>query len=190
MIFVIGNGKSRLGFDLNTLNNYPTIGCNALYTEYSPTYLLAVDNVMIEEIKNSTYSGNVYTPCSLKVDKNNFYKYNTKFRTKPYSSGAYALDLAGSLEYKKVIMLGFDNLPKKHYKESTIYPNHPIYKRRNGRWAHELFEKDYCAAMKYWKDVEFVNVIHPTLSNPMQNTLGTLSNYSTITYEALVAQWT
>ena len=92
--------------------------------------------------------------------------------------------------YNKVIMIGFDNLPKKKYIESTIYTNHPIYRKRNGRWAHELFEKDYCAAMKYWSDVEFVNVLHPTLSNPMLDTLGKLPNYSTTTYDALVTQRT
>lgn len=188
MIFVIGNGRSRLGFDLNKLNNYPTIGCNALYTEYTPRYLVAVDNKMAEEIKNSTYSGNVFTPN--KIDKPNFYKYSTKFRNKAFCSGAYALDLAAYLDYETVVMIGFDNLPKKNYKESTVYPTHAIYSERNGRWAHELFEKDYMAVMKYWPGTKFTNVIHPTLSNPMQNTLGTLSNYSTITYEALVAQWT
>lgn len=187
MIFVLGNGRSRLGFDLNSISDFVVIGCNALYKEYTPTYLVAVDNKMIDEIQNSSYTGEVIT--SRRVDKENFRTYQTKFRIKAFCSGAFALDFAANLfRGIPIYLLGFDNLPKKNYKDSTIYINHPIYRARAGRWAHELFEKDYMAVMKYWKDTSFTNVIHPTLSNPMLETLGTLPNYKTITYDALVTQ--
>ena len=51
--FIIGNGKSRLGFDLNKLRLYGTIyGCNALYREFHPDYLIAIDESMIDEIRS------------------------------------------------------------------------------------------------------------------------------------------
>ena len=51
--FIIGNGKSRKGFDLNILRPYGKIyGCNALYREFDPDYLIAIDEGMIDEIRS------------------------------------------------------------------------------------------------------------------------------------------
>jgi len=51
--FIIGNGKSRKGFDLNILRPYGKIyGCNALYREFHPDYLIAIDEGMIDEIRS------------------------------------------------------------------------------------------------------------------------------------------
>lgn len=43
---VIGNGLSRLGFDLHFLDNESTVGCNMLYKDYEPNYLVAIDKWM------------------------------------------------------------------------------------------------------------------------------------------------
>jgi len=62
--FVIGNGTSRLGFNLRQLIGLGQIyGCNALYREYAPNYdlpdyLIAIDDGMIEEIQNSDFPKN------------------------------------------------------------------------------------------------------------------------------------
>ena len=54
--FIIGNGKSRSSFDLSMLVGHGTIyGCNALYREFYPDYLVAIDDPMIEEIRKSGY---------------------------------------------------------------------------------------------------------------------------------------
>ena len=48
--FCIGNGTSRLGFDLNKLRGKGTImGCNALYREFKPDVLVCVDNGIMHE---------------------------------------------------------------------------------------------------------------------------------------------
>ena len=48
--FCIGNGTSRLGFDLNKLKGKGTImGCNALYREFKPDVLVCVDNGIMHE---------------------------------------------------------------------------------------------------------------------------------------------
>ncbi len=44
--YVIGNGTSRKGFDLKKLNKCVTVGCNGIYKDYSPTYLVAIDRNM------------------------------------------------------------------------------------------------------------------------------------------------
>ncbi len=43
-VFIIGNGESRIGFDLEKLRYYGKIyGCNMLYEEFTPDALVAVD---------------------------------------------------------------------------------------------------------------------------------------------------
>ena len=49
--FVIGNGTSRLGFDLDWLRGKGvTIGCNFIYRDFTSDYLVAVDIAMIDKI--------------------------------------------------------------------------------------------------------------------------------------------
>jgi len=56
--FVIGNGESRKGFDLEQLRPLGTIyGCNALYRDFIPDVLVAVDEGMIKEIKDAIDGG-------------------------------------------------------------------------------------------------------------------------------------
>jgi hypothetical protein len=55
--FVVGNGKSRLGFDLKSLSSSGLIyGCNALYRDFEPDVLFSRDAPMIKEITEN-YSG-------------------------------------------------------------------------------------------------------------------------------------
>ena len=56
--FVIGNGESRRGYDLTKLKEFgPVYGCNALYRDFIPDVLVAVDEAMIKEIKEKISSG-------------------------------------------------------------------------------------------------------------------------------------
>lgn|SRR3990167_5952674 len=60
---IIGNGKSRLGYDLARFSpvGIDVYGCNALYREFSdisypvPNWIVAVDNDMIAEIQSSNF---------------------------------------------------------------------------------------------------------------------------------------
>ena len=60
--YIIGNGPSRIGFDLYSLPQ-DSYGCNALYRDYEPDFLICVDRRMYTEIKDSEYIGKniVYT---------------------------------------------------------------------------------------------------------------------------------
>jgi len=60
--FCIGNGESRRHFDLNRLRNQgPIAGCNALYRDFEPTFLVAVDSGMCAEVQRSGYTGKILT---------------------------------------------------------------------------------------------------------------------------------
>ena len=56
-VFCIGNGESRKGFDLEKLRQHGTIyGCNALYRDFTPDVITAVDMGIMHEIYNSGYA--------------------------------------------------------------------------------------------------------------------------------------
>ena len=55
--FIIGNGPSRAEFDIASLRGLGTIyGCNALYRDFTPDYLVAIDPPIIEEIETVSYT--------------------------------------------------------------------------------------------------------------------------------------
>tara|TARA_B100000287_G_scaffold383704_1_gene389669 strand:- start:264 stop:1112 length:849 start_codon:yes stop_codon:yes gene_type:complete len=58
-VFCIGNGESRKNFDLQKLKPHGKIyGCNALYRDFTPDVLCAVDMGIMHEIYNSGYAQN------------------------------------------------------------------------------------------------------------------------------------
>jgi len=107
--FVLGNGTSRKGIDPNELKPYGKIyGCNALYREFDPDFLIAVDVKMILEINKAGYqhSHEVWTNPnkSYHAMKNiNFFQ-----PSKGWSSGPTALWLASQHQYERIFILGFD----------------------------------------------------------------------------------
>lgn len=107
--FVIGNGTSRRGIDLEHLKQYGAIyGCNALYREFEPDYLVAVDVKMIVEINKSGYqhTHEVWTNQNKAYEK--FENLNFFKPSKGWSSGPTALWLASQHGYEQIIILGFD----------------------------------------------------------------------------------
>ena len=56
--FLIGNGVSRTGFDLETLRGRgPIWGCNGLYRDFEPDVLCALDHGVLLELSNAGYGG-------------------------------------------------------------------------------------------------------------------------------------
>ena len=61
-VFCIGNGESRQGFDLEKLRKHGTIyGCNALYRDFMPDVLTAVDHGIMHEIYHAGVAQKI--PC-------------------------------------------------------------------------------------------------------------------------------
>ena len=52
--YIIGNGPSRKGLDLDTLDG-TIFGCNALFRDYPADYLVSGDSTIIKEICESDY---------------------------------------------------------------------------------------------------------------------------------------
>lgn len=107
--FVLGNGTSRTSIDHTNLKKYGTVyGCNALYREFTPDYLVAVDPKMINEIHSKGYQhrGEVWTnPNKLFKDYKGF---NYFEKSRGWSSGPTAMHLASTHNHKAIYILGFD----------------------------------------------------------------------------------
>jgi hypothetical protein len=107
--FVLGNGTSRSAVDHNRLKDQGTIyGCNAIYREFDPDFLVAVDVKMVNEIIGSGYhkTHQVWT----NPNKGVLTKSNINFFTphKGWSSGPTALWFAATKGHKHIYILGFD----------------------------------------------------------------------------------
>ena len=145
--FVVGNGVSRKPVDLNQLKSKGKIyGCNALFREYSPNYLVAVDVKMIIEINNARYqhSNEVWTnPNKLYHQMTGFNFFNP---TKGWSSGPTALHLASIHNNNEIYILGFDykGLGEDN-RVNNIYADTNNYKKSNeaakyyGNWESQTY---------------------------------------------------
>ena len=62
-VTIIGNGKSRLGFDITPMKKFSTvIGCNAQFRDYNFDYFVCADKHMCQEAVNTVGKNtNIYT---------------------------------------------------------------------------------------------------------------------------------
>lgn len=127
--FVLGNGTSRKTINLNELKRKGiTFGCNALYREFSPNYLIAVDTKMILEISQAGYQHQqqVWTNRNKnfkKIKGLNFFQSD-----KGWSSGPTALHFASTTDVEDIYILGFDFIGIEN-KINNIYAGTYNYKR-------------------------------------------------------------
>lgn len=114
--FVIGNGESRTGFDLEQLRPLgPIYGCNALYRDFIPDVLVAVDDGMVKEIKEAISNGLVLNDFAYRERANNDYgriirTSTCSYEDKGYAAGPTALRLLCT-RFKgidEVYLIGFD----------------------------------------------------------------------------------
>lgn len=130
---MLGNGTSRTSINLNKLKEYGTMyGCNALYREFEPDYLVAVDTKMILEINKSGYqhSHEVWTnPNRAYHQMNGFSFFNP---SKGWSSGPTALWLASTHSAQDIYILGFDYQGLDD-KINNIYADTVNYKKSHER---------------------------------------------------------
>ena len=136
IVFVLGNGTSRKPVKPEELRAHGTIyGCNALFREFIPDYLVAVDTKMIREISTAGYqhkhpvwtNPNKYTRS---VEKLNLFNPNLG-----WSSGPTALNFASNQFPKEVYILGFDyqGVGRKNELVNNVYAGTENYKKLHDR---------------------------------------------------------
>jgi len=109
--FIIGNGESRQDFDLERLRGKGTImGCNALYRDFIPDVLMAVDQRMIVEIARSEYAKNNYfvIPSNRIGRTKSTYKVYGAVMKEFNTCGGAVMHLAGMMKLDLVYLLGID----------------------------------------------------------------------------------
>jgi hypothetical protein len=185
--FVLGNGTSRKGIDLAKLQEFGKVyGCNALYREFDPDYLVAVDVKMILEIDKHKYqmrNPNVWTNPNKsyrRIEGLNYFK-----PSKGWSSGPTALHLSTEHNptYDKIFILGFDYKGLEQGKLiNNLYAGTPNYKKVTdsatyyGNWL-----KQTATVIKNNPLITFHRVITP--DNFMPPELNKFSNFMNIYIE-------
>lgn len=149
---VIGNGPSRLNFSLEIIGRQmTTYGCNALYRDYMPNYLVSMDHDMVKEIlKNKVHHQiTFYTQHENRVDSlaesgepiNFFWG-----MSETNDSGNSALRLALQNGHEVVYMIGFDysenpsSLPNVYAGTNNYVANHmwPAASMTDTKWERRL----------------------------------------------------
>lgn len=156
--FVLGNGQSRWGLDLQWLASFGSIyGCNALYRDFVPSVLVATDRAIAETIQRSGWAQQhcFYTRRPLPG-------LGARTIPRPYwpwSSGPVALALAAEAGHRQIWLLGFDLGPTQNQRFNNVYAGTEFYKSANsvptytGNWVNQI-----CDLVKKWPKVGFMRV--------------------------------
>lgn len=165
MAFVLGNGLSRQGIDLQRLVKLGSVyGCNALYREFEPTVLVATDRPIAEQIQHSGYAQNhrFYTRKPIE----GLGALRLPDVCWGYSSGPAALSLAAQHHHAHVYLLGFDMGPTANGRFNNVYADTEFYKASaanptfTGNWIQQITQVINC-----WRTVNFYRVKGPTTAD-------------------------
>lgn len=175
---VLGNGPTRLEFDCKRFLDYRlpnhtwrakenkvnflTYGCNAIFRNFKPDFIVATGDRLLQEIADSGHCDRhiVYANNQPLID------YPGKFALIPqnpqYNSGAIAAYLAAFDGHKKVYILGFDgnDTPNFNY---NVYSGTTGYPSGNTPVLEEYWNKSLKEVMSTYNETEFIRVA-PTAS--------------------------
>ena len=166
--FVLGNGQSRKGIDIDDLKTKGTVfACNAVYRTHRPHFLIAVDPKMILEIAETDYMvhNKVWSNFNAQYNKHqkildhcNWFKPSLG-----WSSGPTALKMACDHKFKEIYILGFDyqgHQDGKRFTLNNMFGDTRNYKRNKdeatfyGNWMNQTKR-----CLEDYKDVRFHRVI-------------------------------
>ena len=147
--FILGNGPDR-PTDKEWLNNLEgdTYGCNAMYRDFEPDFLVANDWAMMVEIINSTYAYETAIHIGEQEDSSSFVfmghstsnqyhiiwldeslqhiVWGLKPQFENMSTGLCAIQLALETGYDEIDVIGFSGLKDRNYQ--NIYDGTENYK--------------------------------------------------------------
>lgn len=125
--YIIGNGLSREGFDLESLRGKGTIfGCNALYRDFTPDYLVAIDDKIIGEINYALDVGDCKVPRLRFIvpSWNECFEETTGRRS---NAGMNAMKEAIKMGHKQLYCFGFDFLMDSDVSVKNVYDGTDCY---------------------------------------------------------------
>ena len=184
--FVLGNGLSRQNIPLEPLRKFGTIyACNAVYREFKPDYLIAVDTKMVNEITQHRYHKEAQVWTNYQKNYERYTGLNYFEPSKGWSSGPTALDFASEHGHKTIYILGFDyqGVGPDHKRVNNLFSGSPNYKREHdtatyyGNWLRQT-----CTVFQKNKEKRYIRVLADGIGfipEPFQN----YSNIKHITKE-------
>lgn len=136
--YIIGNGESRRGYDLNHLKN--VYGTNAIHRDLDVDVLVCCDKRMVQEALDADYKGQIYTRsdwcdgfASSGVKRlPGFHWPRTQKWAQEFhwGSGLHSVHLAIKHGHRHLVMIGHDFW-------DTNGKHNNIYKGTNNYWAED-----------------------------------------------------
>jgi len=181
---VIGNGESRLKFDLQQIAHNVVIGCNAAYRNLSVDHLICCDRRMAQEACENIE--NRETLIYVRERHHHYFRKIKKLknirelpdipivsemkRDQPdhWGSGPYAVLVAAGLENQKIVLVGFD-LYSNDGKINNVYKDTENYNKSNSQavdhsyWVHQI-----ARVFAHHPDKEFIIANEQNWSMPKQ----------------------
>ena len=183
--YIIGNGPSRKGFDLNLLKTKGQVyGCNALYRDFVPDFLISVDRYMSEGIvRDKVYERTTCYAPSIEYSRSGG-KLNLIPHNPHWISGSTAIHIACVHGHKNVFLLGFDFQEYGKGQLNNIYQDTEFYGKRDSNNIFESWLRQFRMCIKQRPYVHFT-VVHNNPTGPMHHlqTGKDLGNTSLMTYE-------
>jgi hypothetical protein len=165
---VIGNGDTRAKFELHLVGNHrggllgrdalQSYGCNALYRDFAPNFLVATGKEIVQELAESGYCDEhiVY------ANSPHIQAYAGKFYLIPqdpaWNSGTLAAYLACFDGHKKIFLIGFDNNIGENF-NNNCYAGTNGYDDANYNVTDDYWVNSMAAIMAMYSDVEFYRVM-------------------------------
>lgn len=133
---MIGNGTSRSTIILDALKTQgKTYGCNAIYRDFTPDYLIAVDAKMIVELNQNRVQHKIQVWTNPNKAYASIPNLNFFNPSKGWSSGPTALWKASEDGHNEIYILGFDyqGLGENNQTVNNVYAGTQNYKKKEER---------------------------------------------------------
>lgn len=200
---VIGNGTSRLDFDLKILlehrignfhwapawhqRKFFTYGCNALYRDFKTDFLIINgDDDFIKEVADSgeCEARVVYAPNRALFDHPA--KFNYVPQSPNWNSGAVAAYLAAFDGHKKVYLMGFDGNDTPNY-NYNVYADTNHYPSKSDSVPEDFWVQSLAVVLSTYPDVEFIRVA-PTATFRTPEAWKYFLNFRTISFRDFITE--
>ncbi len=175
--YVIGNGPSRKGFDLNKLPaTGQTYGCNALYRDFVPDYIFSVDTKMtVKMLEDKVYEKCIHYAPALEVNRpHGKDKLHLTPNNPHWISGNQAFWTACVHGHKNIYLIGFDFREYGKGQLNNIYQDTKNYGPRNSdiifeNWLRQFRQLQIMRPYCNWTVVHDNPPDYLKVSNPSAN---------------------
>ena len=195
--FVIGNGRSRVGFDLRRLNVAGvTYGTNAIFRDQPVNYLVCCDKSMLKEANGLEVGKQSFLYSRARWLEDNkdpniqvvpdlpYLGPNKADKAEHWGSGHYATLLACEKGHDIIITLGFDFYGTANNMQNNIYSGTHGYKKKTDEAVDPKFWMYHSAKLfKHYPDIQFVFINDKGWKVPEE--WNEYSNWSIDTYQGL-----